>query len=312
MRRSARNLPHHVAHVEFFSALTVSRECSAEIDRMSTDPKSAKSSIASPAVKRDKGVKIFTYPKVVYLFPTLIVSLVCWAGMWMIAEKRLADPSKSTPVVAGVAADAGDTAPSSPTTSKLERFGRAENLLGVLFLTILAFNLIVMALDFPRFTVLGVGFAALFILFFILWLGSYYELNLMKPVDFILSRVYAVAYPGFYLAYFVIISLVFVVIYLTRWLDYWEVLPNEILHHHGPLSDLERFPTLNLKFDKEIPDVFEFMLLGAGKLVMHVPNVDKAIVMDNVLFINSKEEALKKLMSRLDVRITTDQETDLR
>ncbi len=91
-------------------------------------------------------------------------------------------------------------------------------------------------------------------------------------------------------------------------LDYWEVMPNEILHHHGPLSDLERFPTMNLKFDKEIPDVLEYALLGAGRLVLHVPNVEKSLVLDNVLFINSKEEALKKLMSRLEVRITTDQE----
>jgi hypothetical protein len=85
-------------------------------------------------------------------------------------------------------------------------------------------------------------------------------------------------------------------------------MPNEILHHHGPLSDLERYPTMNLKFDKEIPDVLEWVLLGSGRLVLHVPNVAKALVLDNVLFITAKEEALKKVMSRLDVRITTDQE----
>ena len=85
-------------------------------------------------------------------------------------------------------------------------------------------------------------------------------------------------------------------------------LPNEILHHHGPLSDLERYPTLNLKFDKEIPDVFEYAMLHAGRLVLHVSDERKSIVLDNVLFINSKEEGLKKLMSRLEVRVTTDQE----
>jgi len=117
-----------------------------------------------------------------------------------------------------------------------------------------------------------------------------------------------VASRGFYTMVFVTLMLVFFVIWVTRWLDYWEVLPNEILHHHGPLSDLERYPTINLKFDKEIPDVLEFMLLGAGRLVLHIPNVAKAIVLDNVLFVNSKEEALKRVMSRLEVRITTDQE----
>ena len=107
---------------------------------------------------------------------------------------------------------------------------------------------------------------------------------------------------------FVTLILVFAIIYITRWLDYWEILPNEILHHHGPLCDLERYPTMNLKFDKEIPDVLEWLLLGAGRLVLHVPNVSKALVLDNVLFISAKEEALKKLMSRLEVRVTTDQE----
>jgi hypothetical protein len=48
--------------------------------------------------------------------------------------------------------------------------------------------------------------------------------------------------------------------------------------------------------------------LGAGRLALHVPNVAKALVLENVIFINHKEQALKKVMSRLDVRITTDQE----
>jgi hypothetical protein len=104
------------------------------------------------------------------------------------------------------------------------------------------------------------------------------------------------------------IAINFAIIYATRWLDYWEILPNEILHHHGPLSDLERYPTTNLKFDKEIRDVFEFLFLGAGRLVLHVTEERKAIVLDNVLFITHKEVALKRLMSRMEVRVTTDQE----
>jgi hypothetical protein len=32
------------------------------------------------------------------------------------------------------------------------------------------------------------------------------------------------------------------------------------------------------------------------------------LVLDNVLFISSKEKALKSVMSRLEVRVTTDQE----
>jgi hypothetical protein len=130
----------------------------------------------------------------------------------------------------------------------------------------------------------------------------------MKPITKLIEQTYMFANAGFYFLYFLMVLVVLGVVYVTRWLDYWEILPNEILHHHGPLSDLERFPTLNLKFDKEIPDVLEYVLLGAGRLVLHIPNVSKAQVMDNVLFINGKEEALKRVMSRLEVRVTTDQE----
>lgn len=281
---------------------------------MSTDPKSTQPPLPAPADNREKGVKIFMYPKVIYLFPTLVVSLICWV-VALINVGNLADPSKATaaPAVRETApVDSQSGPPKNAPISKTQRFSRVENLLGVLFLTVFAFNLLVMALDFPRFTIVGVILGILFALFFILWLGSYFDLNLTKPVSYLMSKVYAAAYPGFYLAYFVITSFVFLIIYATRWLDYWEVLPNELLHHHGPLSDLERYSTMNLKFDKEIPDVFEFMMLGAGKLVMHVPNFERAIVMENVLFINSKEQSLKKLLSRLNVRIQTDQEADAR
>ena len=53
-------------------------------------------------------------------------------------------------------------------------------------------------------------------------------------------------------------------------------------------------------------------MLGSGRLVLHVPNVSKALVLDNVLFISAKEKALKSVMSRLEVRVTTDQEAEER
>jgi hypothetical protein len=232
--------------------------------------------------------------------------------MWTL-KNETHDPTKPMP---GAAAPATTTAPTDTTAaepgqgpmSKRERFSTPQNLLGVLFLAVLAFNLLVMALDFPRFELVGLILLILFALFFVLWLGAFFNLDLMKPIDALFASIYATANAGFYFIYFLIVLFLLLIVYITRWLDYWEVLPNEILHHHGPLSDLERFPTMNLKFDKEIPDVLEYALLGAGRLVLHVPNIEKSLVLDNVLFINSKEETLKKLMSRLEVRVTTDQE----
>ncbi|MBY0395916.1 MAG: hypothetical protein K2X91_05510, partial [Thermoleophilia bacterium] len=63
-------------------------------------------------------------------------------------------------------------------------------------------------------------------------------------------------------------------------------------------------------FDKEIPDVLEYLFLGSGRIVLNIPGLSRAIVLDNVLFINSIERALKGLMSRMEVRVTTDKEVN--
>jgi hypothetical protein len=272
---------------------------------MSSDAKGSASTPSSSGV-RERGIRIFMWPKVIYIFPSAIVALICALGMFSLQNKTY-DPTKENTVkVTGSPSDPAAIQQEVSHMTKLERFRTPQNLLGVLFLAMLAFNLIVMALDFPRFELVGVILAILFILFFLLWMGAYFDIDIMKPVNKVLEQTYMFANAGFYFLYFLMVVVVLGVVYVTRWLDYWEILPNEILHHHGPLSDLERFPTMNLKFDKEIPDVLEFWMLGAGRLVMHVPNVERAIIMENVLFINSKEEGLKRLMSRLDVRISTD------
>jgi hypothetical protein len=276
---------------------------------MSVNEKSPSPGTPSPGRPREKGIRIFTWPKVIYLYPSAIAALVCTLGMLSIRDKKY-DPTTTSPAAVANQPDSttgGEGGGAAP-MSKLQRFTTPQNLFGILFLTVLGFNILVMALDFPRFELVGGILAILFSIFFILWIGTYFQLDLMKPIDYIFSHVYVFANAGFYFTYFVLMVAIFAVIYLTRWLDYWEVFPNEILHHHGPLSDLERFPTMQLKFDKEIPDTLEYFLLGGGRLVLRIPTVERAIVLDNVLFINSKEEALKKLMSRLEVRITTDQD----
>lgn len=285
---------------------------------MASDSKAPPTSPSPRLIHRDKGIRVFTYPKMIFIFPTLVVALICGIGMKLIGDLT-ADPLKNVPPHAAPAATArpappagahpdAATEPAVVTMEKHQRFMTSQNLLGVLFLGIFAFNLLIMAIDFPRFTVVAIILLVLLALFFLLWIGAYFDYDLMRPARQILGSIYAVANSGFYFTLATILTIVFGIVYITRYLDYWEILPNEILHHHGPLSDLERYPTLNLKFDKEIPDVFEFLMLGAGRLVLHVTEERKAIVLDNVLFINSKEEALKKLMSRLEVRVTTDQE----
>jgi hypothetical protein len=277
---------------------------------MASDSKKQPSASSASASQRGHGIRIFTYPKVIFIFPTMVAALICGTGMKLIQD-RTEDPSKKAPaaVVAADRAAEGQPAEDAPAeVAKHKRFTTPQNLLAILFLGVFAFNLLIMAIDFPRFSIVGIILLALFALFFFLWIGAYFEYDLMISVRKVMASIYAFANSEFYFLIALIMAVIFAIVYVTRYLDFWEILPNEILHHHGPLSDLERFPTMNLKFDKEIPDVLEFLFLGAGRLVLHVTEERKAIVLDNVLFINSKEAALKKLMSRMEVRVTTDQE----
>ena len=275
---------------------------------MVPDPKQSANPESPIVMHREKGLRIFTYPKVIFIFPTLVTALICGIGMSMIGNETK-DPIKEARKAQATATATANSAPASPAPmAKHERFQTTPNLLGILFLGVFAFNLLIMGIDFPRFTVVGIALLILLISFFLLWLGAYFALDLVKPAQRLFGGIFVVANSGFYYMIAVILTVLFSVVYVTRWLDFWEILPNEILHHHGPLSDLERYPTMNLKFDKEIPDVLEFLFLGAGRLVLHVTEERKAIVLDNVLFINAKEEGLKKMMSRLEVRVTTDKE----
>ena len=284
---------------------------------MATDP--SKPTPAAPSASH-KGVRIFTYPKIIFILPTMVAALICGIGM-MIFSDNTADPTRSRMVDKKTGQAVGEPlpAPADPAANKgakadgkaapavaARRFSSPQNVLGMIFLFVFAINLVIMAIDFPRFTVIALILSAAAAGFFILWLNVYFDL--LPPLIRFLESFYAVANAGFYFGFALILFLTFAIIWTTRYLDYWEILPNEILHNHGPFSDLERYPTFNLKFDKEIPDILEYALLRSGRLVLHVQNERKSIVLDNVLWIDHKETALKKLLSRMDVRITTDQE----
>lgn len=293
---------------------------------MSTEPaKPTPAPDAEPA--RPRGVKIFTYPKVIYMYPSGIMALICGFAMLFMETDPKAVEAKAAEVQAAVSADsgkaeapaadaaapAGDQAKAAEESAaasaeepaaakKKTNFSRLQNIFAVLFLGTLGVNLVVMALDFPRFGFVTIGLLVIcvgLLLFALVEAGF----NVSGFFTIIFGGLYATANHTFYFVYAAMYAIVLGLIWVTRYLDYWEIRPNEILHHHGPLSDLERFPTINLRFDKEIPDIFEFMLAGAGRLVLNIQGEPKAYVLENVPRINKVESALKDLMGRLKVTV---------
>ena len=97
----------------------------------------------------------------IYIFPSAIVSLICAIGMWSLKDEDLRPDQahakwRTRPQPRHPDRDGGGRRPAHGPMSKRERFTTPQNLLGVLFLAVLAFNLLVMALDFPRFELVGV------------------------------------------------------------------------------------------------------------------------------------------------------------
>jgi hypothetical protein len=236
-------------------------------------PSTKSTAAAKPADKLKPLGSIFlvSYPKVVFLYPTFLTAVV--AGIYML--------------VAGNApgAERHDT-----------------EIVGLVFLTILTINLVVFSFDFPRTTSLTLFFFGAAVVMGLVLLFRFNP-DLLPVVTSFLKRLRPWANSHFYFTFATVLAVIYVIVAINVQFDYWEVRPNELLHHHGIMSDLKRYSAPSLRIDKEINDIFEYMLLRAGRLILHPSNEPRAIVLENVFFINTKEEQITKMLGALQVQV---------
>jgi hypothetical protein len=209
-------------------------------------------------------VVIRALPKVVFLYPTLLVALGAWIGTW-------------------------------------QGWG-SHTLWGHVFLIAFAINLIVLAFEFPRTTSL-----TLFFLIVAAVLGAIL-LNQREDIFPWLEghsrRLTPAANAQFYAVIAVVLFAIFALVAVIHtWFDYWEVLSNELIHHHGVLGNIERLPAPGITLEKEITDVFEFALLGSGRLVITPAGAGRSIVLDNVPRIERAERRIKAVLGVTEVEI---------
>jgi hypothetical protein len=181
-------------------------------------------------------------------------------------------------------------------------------MVSLVFMGIFCANLVVLSFDFPRttsLTIFFVGVAA----FFGLWLFSTTNPNFLPFLGDMLKNLRPYANANFYGILATALVLIFIAVAITVQFDYWEVRPNELLHHHGVLSDLKRYSAPNLRIDKEINDLFEYLLLRAGRLILHPSNERRAIVLENVFFINKKEQQITRMLGALQVQVRSENQT---
>lgn len=173
----------------------------------------------------------------------------------------------------------------------------ADEHIATLFVTLLSINAIVLAFEFPRMTALFVAVLLTLIGVVIAWLQLY--IYILTALD----QVHWTANAHFYLAIGTTLLGVYGIVWLVTRFDYWEFTPNEFIHHHGPFADMQRYPTISLRVDKEIPDICEYLLMRAGRLVLHPVGEDRVIILEIVLNVTRVERQIKDMMRAMDVRL---------
>ncbi len=246
---------------------------------MSSPSASTETAAAGKRSADDNRVILVPYPKIIVLWPTWIASLL--AGVYMHVD--------------------------TGSVTKVDVEGAVASGVGWAFLILFTLNMIVLSFEFPRTTSLTLFFVVV-ALVLAGALAVVYFPNLLPAVGEWLASIRPQANATFYYLFFGAMAGIYVAVRINTWFDYWEVRPNELLHHHGFLSNLERFASPNLRIDKEINDVFEYWLCGAGRLILHPSNERRAIVLDNVTGITRKEQQITRLLSALQVKVRPEEE----
>jgi hypothetical protein len=224
---------------------------------------------------------IRSYSKVIFFWPIAAASLLFWmlaGGAW-------------NPVDLGIEKDA-----------------RWAHMLGLWWYLVFAFNLTAFSFDFGRrnfitFVVLVaavvLGITALDMAVDAAVWGGIYDffgtLNILVNANFFLCMF--LLFGGF-----IGLSLV------RSRLDYWELKPNELVHKHGFLGDVRAYSTLNMQIEKEIPDVFEWLLFGSGRIIFKPGSGGRdgggVLVVETVYRVNRAEAKIKQFLGVVNVEQT--------
>ena len=219
-------------------------------------------------------VFLVPYPKIVFLYPTFLLAIV--AAIWTHFLGKPFEPGSH--VAAGI---------------------------GALFLGLFTVNLVILAFDFPRTTSLTLFFFAAAVVMGLILLFTF-QPDFWPAIRDFVKHLHPVANATFYWTIALVLGALFAVVAVVVRFDYWEVRGNELLHHHGFLSNLERLSAPNLRMEKEINDIFEFLLLKSGRLIIYTSNDRQPIVLDNVPFIDKKEAAVMRMLGALQVQVRRD------
>jgi hypothetical protein len=213
-------------------------------------------------VQRPTEIFLRSYPKVIFYWPLLLTSLILWLIQAIVYDKSENNLSA----------------------------------LGYVWFIVFFVNIFVTAFDFSstKFFVLILAIVIILLVVVFLVLPNFTVAS--ADIDVFLGLPWQ-----FYMVMSIILAFILGIVVLSARFDYFKIERNEIYHKKGIFSSADRYPVKSLRFRKEIPDVFEFFLLRAGKITIMPGQADEVMILPTVLNINKKEKQLDWLLSHVSV-----------
>ncbi len=162
--------------------------------------------------------------------------------------------------------------------------------LGTVWMCVFAFNLIVIAFDFTE--VISVMVLAVIGMF--IFAGLFF--NFLGPIGDFFGSLKLEMNANYYWTMFGLFSIIYLFVFLKTRFDYWEFRHNEVIHRCGVFADIKRYSTEDLRWFKEIPDVLERIMCGAGRMILTTPREQHPIVIQHVVGINRIDEKVADIL----------------
>jgi hypothetical protein len=213
-------------------------------------------------------VRIRPYPKVVFFYPSVLLAIVY-----------------SILTVFGVDISSNQS-------------------LNMIFMIVFSINVLVFSFDFSVLMfIIWVIIVVLGGVVLFLW-NSLAQGGVFGTIGGILGAIRLEMNSHFYYYFTIFFLIVYLLVWIRTRFNYWDIRHNELFHKQGFFADTQRINAPNLSYKREIPDVFEYLLLRGGVLKL-MPQNHEPFVIETVLNVKKKDAKVGEILSKMQVTVDT-------
>jgi uncharacterized membrane protein len=171
-------------------------------------------------------------------------------------------------------------------------------LLGFIWMIVFFTNLFVIAFNFSsrKFFILVLVIVVVVLLFVFLVIPQISLATIPSIPEFNIEMT-----AQFYFVTTLVIGFILLFVLISVQFDYWKIEQNELFHKKGIFQKVDRYPIRQLRINKEITDVFEYLILRSGSITLYTE--DKNFHLTTVPNVDNKIDQIDKLLSELEVEM---------